>query len=276
MIFELFNPSFLMCLGIMLLIISGLVVYFESKMRDQTHKITTMFSIVSSLTDELNDTKIYVNNCFNQKYTNSQTKTVPIRNELINVSDDEGNDDEDEDEEDENENNDENEDEDEDENENDENDDDENDDIEDVEEDEEDEEISINYKKIKLLNIHLNNSNEINHTNDLNNLEDLVNSKELYELDELDEDELDKNEIISKSINNENDTHIPQSFDLKTVYLNENDTFISTSTLHESNTNDLDYKKLSVQKLREIVTQKALVEDCSKMKKHTLLNLLEM
>ena len=37
----------------------------------------------------------------------------------------------------------------------------------------------------------------------------------------------------------------------------------------------LDYKKLSVQKLKSIVGEKGLVADCSKMKKNDLVKLLE-
>ena len=38
----------------------------------------------------------------------------------------------------------------------------------------------------------------------------------------------------------------------------------------------LDYKKLSLNKLRSIVTEKGLVTDASKLKKHELLKLLEV
>ena len=43
---DLFNPSFFMFLGILILVIALLVVYFESKMREQNHKIASMLSLV--------------------------------------------------------------------------------------------------------------------------------------------------------------------------------------------------------------------------------------
>jgi hypothetical protein len=39
---DLFSPTFLMFLGILVLIVALMVVYFESKMRDQNHKIASM------------------------------------------------------------------------------------------------------------------------------------------------------------------------------------------------------------------------------------------
>jgi cell division protein FtsL len=48
---DLFNPTFLMFLGILVLVVALLVVYFESKMRDQNHKIASMLSLVSTLAE---------------------------------------------------------------------------------------------------------------------------------------------------------------------------------------------------------------------------------
>ena len=54
---DLFNPTFLIFLGILILVVAILIVYFESKMREQNHKIQTMFSIVSTLAEEMNSIK---------------------------------------------------------------------------------------------------------------------------------------------------------------------------------------------------------------------------
>ena len=54
---DLFNPSFLMFLGILVLVVAMLVVYFESKMREQNHKINAMMSLVSTLAEEVNAVK---------------------------------------------------------------------------------------------------------------------------------------------------------------------------------------------------------------------------
>ena len=55
---DIFNPSFFMFLGIVVLVAALLVVYFESKMREQNHKISSMFSLVTAITDELNSVKM--------------------------------------------------------------------------------------------------------------------------------------------------------------------------------------------------------------------------
>lgn len=54
---DLFNPTFLMFLGILVLVVSLLVVYFESKMRDQNHKMSAMLSLVSTLAEDMNGMK---------------------------------------------------------------------------------------------------------------------------------------------------------------------------------------------------------------------------
>ena len=55
---DIFNPSFFMFLGIVVLVAALLIVYFESKMREQNHKISSMFSLVTAITDELNSVKM--------------------------------------------------------------------------------------------------------------------------------------------------------------------------------------------------------------------------
>lgn len=57
---DLFNPSFLMFLGILVLVVAGIVVYFESKFREQNHKFSSMLSLISSLAEELNTTKMVI------------------------------------------------------------------------------------------------------------------------------------------------------------------------------------------------------------------------
>jgi hypothetical protein len=95
---DLLNPSFLIILGIMVLVISLLVVYFESKNREQTHKITSMFSLVSSLAEEVNNLKYVLSQTHLQsggEYIHQQENLGEIeqnnfqnRNVLISVSDD--------------------------------------------------------------------------------------------------------------------------------------------------------------------------------------------
>ncbi len=54
---DLFNPTFLMFLGILVLVVAMVVVYFESKMREQNHKINSMLSLVSTLAEDVGGLK---------------------------------------------------------------------------------------------------------------------------------------------------------------------------------------------------------------------------
>ena len=58
---DLFNPTFFMFLGILVLIVAVLVIYFETKMRDQNHKIASMLSLVSTLAEDMNGVKMGLN-----------------------------------------------------------------------------------------------------------------------------------------------------------------------------------------------------------------------
>jgi len=69
------NPSFLLCLGIIILVGGLLYIQTESKAREQNHKISSMLSLVSSLADEVNSIK--------------HVLQVRSSNRLIDVSDDE-------------------------------------------------------------------------------------------------------------------------------------------------------------------------------------------
>jgi hypothetical protein len=112
---DLFTPTFFMCLGVIVLIIAFVVIYFENKMREQNHKIASMLGIVSTLAEDMNGFKNRVNHFviggggpgggtaamsltpFQQEYNlgNVVIEQMENRNGLIDVSDD---DDEDEDE----------------------------------------------------------------------------------------------------------------------------------------------------------------------------------
>ena len=99
---DLFNPSFLIFLGVLLLAICLIVVYFESKMREQNHKISSMLSLVSSLAEELHGVKFGLTQLSmrggDPSYTAYQTKHLEenknnvLGKKLIDVSDDEAED----------------------------------------------------------------------------------------------------------------------------------------------------------------------------------------
>jgi len=111
---DLFTPTFFICLGVIILIIAFVVIYFENKMREQNHKIASMLSIVSTLAEDMNGFKNRVNHFviggagsgtaamtltpFQQEHNlgNVVIQQMENRNGLIDVSDDDADNDEDE------------------------------------------------------------------------------------------------------------------------------------------------------------------------------------
>jgi hypothetical protein len=251
---DLFSPTFLIYLGILVLVISLLVVYFESKLRDQNHKISSMLSLVSTLADDLNSVKFGLNHLALNLNNTSQPleesiKTFNIKenNELISVSDD----DDDEYDDDYEELEDEDEDEDEDEVS-----------IEEDLEEDDDVEDEINLKENNLEDLIIDDKNNIKilKINILQN-EDLQN-------EDLQKNNLELTEISQDLANKENES---------LVFENNENTFDSTFKINlEENSiiDNHDYKNLSIQKLRRIVTDKGLSQESSKLKKPELLKLL--
>jgi hypothetical protein len=270
---DIFNFSSLVILGILLLVVCLLVLYFENKMREQNHKIASMLSLVSSLAEEVNGVKFGINhlvmrggvNVDGQNFDNIYAGENNVNNtKLVIVSDDEEDDEEgdevtieeeelesilDEDtsvlEESDN----------------------------DAEEDNEDNEED-NLEDIKVLKLNI--GNQINEI-DLNSVseEDLEEDLE----DDLEEDDLEsigssKSTVVTMEPLNNTPTKSQMqedyaeqleisSFELKTININL-----------DEHIDPIDYKKLSLQKLKSVVVEKGLVSDASKLKKNDLLKLL--
>lgn len=266
---DLFNPTFLMFLGILVLVVALLVVYFESKMREQNHKITSMLSLVSSLAEELNGIKFGLNHLsmrggiepahfFTQNHL-AQNENSQLETKLIAVSDDEDEDDDGDYEDDVD---------DSDDDDSADLDDDEDEDKDDDNEDEDDdkdivsryEELDLNESsdvKVLKLNINSNISEEVedfeieDFNDDLSQGESISSKTSVLSLKELtNEENEDKSNIILQS-------------DFKKISINL-----------EEQLDSHDYKKLQLTKLRTIVSEKGLVVDSSKLKKNELLKLL--
>ena len=267
---DLFNPTFFMFLGILVLVAALLVVYFETKIREQNHKVASMLSLVSTLAEETNGIKMGMNHLVMTSFGGSgrffqQSVQKDEEDDQIGKLEEEDEEDEDEDE-----------DEDENKKENklisvsDESDDsetesygseldsvsDSDDDI--IEEllDPNDDDVT-SHNDIKVLKLNITNDLFENNEHTKEDLEDL----EVFE--ELDSQsvELNGDLVLAEEINDEN----LLTTDFKTININLED-----STNNES----LDYKKLSLPKLRSIVTEKGLSADSSKLKKQDLLKLL--
>lgn len=256
---DLFNPTFLMFLGILVLVVALLVVYFESKMRDQNHKIASMLSLVSTLAEDMNGVKMGLNHLAMNRVGGSmmppfqqplEQQNIPFHsnqeNKLIEVSDDESSEDEsDNDEE-----------------------------IGSGSDNESDSESDNDFvNDIKILKINVTNeNNDIDETENLD-LEETVSFGDFEPEDDLSEDELQElsEEYTEEILNLQYDetteeTKFISSSDLKTININ----------LEESQTENFDFKKLSLPKLRSVVIEKGLASnlDANKFKKQELLKLL--
>ena len=242
-----------------MLVVALMVVYFESKMRDQNHKIASMLSLVSTLAEDMNGVKMGLNQLavtrmggsFPQNFEQPLEKSrVPFNQEtkLIEVSDGEDDDDDDDDYDD---------------------DIDEEIDIDEDDDNESDEES--NHDVVKVFKIDMNSQNQYEDSLSGNNLE-LDDLDE--ELDELDDELSEVQSLSSKSSKLSNKLE-------ETVYgetlqepLNISDLKTISINLEDPHPDSLDYKKLSLPKLRSIVSEKGLATDASKLKKNELLKLL--
>jgi hypothetical protein len=250
---DLFNPTFLMFLGILVLVVALMVVYFESKMRDQNHKIASMLSLVSTLAEDMNGVKMGLNQLaatrmggsLPQKFEQPlENPRVPYKQEskLIEVSDGEDDDDEEDD-----------------------------DDIdideeidtdeEDEEEDDDDDDEESNHDVVKVLKMNINNDDDFESLSEDNNLE---LDDELSEVQSLSSKSSKLSDKLEETIHGKTLQEPLNISDLKTISIN----------LEEPHQDSLDYKKLSLPKLRSIVSEKGLVSDASKLKKNELLKLL--
>lgn len=258
---DLFSPTFLMFLGILVFIVALMVVYFESKMRDQNHKIASMLSLVSTLAEDMNGVKMSFNQLgvtrmsgsgaenFQQSLENSRNvfSSNNAENKLIEVSDNDYDVEEEEDVY--------------------EDDDDDSIDDDDIDDDsfDDDDNDDLNNDDIKILKIDINPQNHSSGDNDveLDDMDELYLDEELSETESLKDESkqaLSSEEIPSEEIPSEEKS----SEHLKTIAINLDDESHDFS----------EYKKLPLPKLRVVVSEKGLATDTSKLKKNELLKLL--
>jgi hypothetical protein len=283
---DLFNSTFFIFLGILMLAMAFLVIYFENKMRDQNHKISSMLSLVSTLADDLNGVKMGLNhliikggNSFNESSNIYEENLGKITTQdLIEVSDDEdSNNDSDEDSNDgessdidldineisdtDNESKEEEE--------------------EEEEDDDDDDDSSIEKENIKVLKLNILKEKQDSENNELD-LEETLDldcdfEEPCDELPEMTEEYVGK--VLDLKYENltepqaleesQNTQHILGS-DLKTISINLGED-------EEKGEVNIDYKKLPLQKLRSIVVEKGLASntEVSKLKKPELLKIID-
>jgi len=208
---ELFNPTFFLFLGILLLVLSLFTLYYESKFRDQNHKLSSMLNIVSSLAEEVNNVKFSLNQVAlmgggkNVNYFQPNLAEMNITKKLIEVSDDEQDEEDDNDSENDSDNDEENSENEDSENEDSDNDDEDSDNDENDDDDDSDTEevIDLNnvnvielgqHKDITILKMGKTNEDSLIHLDitmsefqniDENNLEELDDLDDLEQFDDL-------------------------------------------------------------------------------------------
>jgi hypothetical protein len=246
---DILTVPFLISLGITLLLVGVVGFFFAQRLQEQNHKISSMFGLVTTMAEEMNFIRgrlqmmSYQGPMTQQSAQNFENQELAEEN-LIPVSDDE---DDDEDLED----------------------DDEDDDDEDEDEDdEEDMVIELSHDPnggVKVINFaELLQSTEEPEEND-NNSEDLGDLDELDDIEDL-EEENDEDEQ-----NGSDDSELKQLNTSDLEFIKS----IDISNLEESgDKNNIDYKKMSLNKLKEIAVAKGLVTENSKATKNAILKLL--
>jgi hypothetical protein len=274
MMTDLFNPTFFMFLGILILVVALVVVYFESKSREQNHKIASMLSLVSTLAEDMNGVKMGLHHLSVNRVGGNNLPRFPQQaqpsleesnmqlfqnkdDNLIPVSDDESMDDSIGDDSDEG-----------------------SDDDEESEDDSEESDDDNNHTNIKILTLNMPTpSVEGDDFEEIDDMEDLGG---------IDEDITDTNSQSSMgsraspknvlemltSRAAENNTSV-EELDASHINISASDLKTININLDEIHADSVDYKKLPLPKLRSIVTDKGLVDDASKLKKQELLKLLE-
>jgi|APGre2960657423_1045063.scaffolds.fasta_scaffold50654_2 hypothetical protein len=237
---EYLSVPFLISLGITLLLVGIVGMFFTQRLQEQNHKINSMVGLVSTMAEELNYVRAKLMQIGGFPEPQKPNSSFYQEGGLIEVSD--GEDDSDEDDEDES-----------------------SDDEDDSESDDDKEEYEIevseeknNNDNIKVINIH---------DSFPGGSEEPIDC----EIEDIDESESVNSDTESSYSESTNLVEMDSATDLETLN-------ISLSNIDGKKLNVdmsvIDYKKLSLNKLRSIVSEKGLTDDVNKLKKNELLKLL--
>ena len=258
---DILSTSFLFSIAIIIILIGGVFAYVSYRMGEQDHKLNSMIGLVSTMAEESQ----FFRSKLNMLQQKLSTQDLPVvdqvqyasqmmvggQDELINVSDEEGSDDDSDDES-------------------------EDEDLEDEDLDEDLDEDSEEDRGeyIKRLNLTLaidespvkiayeeidEDNNSFKETNNLvfDDVQDLTDFESTLEETDI--------QLLAE------DTKDDDNF-LKNVSITGLDNGILS--LEEIGANKNDYKKMSLNKLREVVVSKGVTSDASKLKKNEILKLL--
>ena len=279
-IFDLFNVSFLFSIGIIIILIGGIFTYVSYRMSEQDHKLTSMVQLVSLLSHDLQTVKMSARAEETHGLSNplkdnniqyaSDIMVDNLNEDVIHVSDGESDSEYEDDEvEDEDEDNVE---------------DDEDDDEDDVEEIDIEDAPKINVLKLTSDNVVIDDSDSDSDIDDLENFEAENLEAEHLEAEHLEAEHLEAENLEAEHLDNleENLGAEPkiENLDIKAENLGElpkeNMSFLKNIDVIDIGEVDSksDYKKMSINKLREVVVSKGLISDASKLKKQDILKLL--
>jgi len=269
---DIFSTSFLFSIAIIIILISGIFAYVSYRISEQDHKLTSMIGLVSTMAEESQFFRSKLN-MLQQKFA---TQDLPMADKiqyaslmmggnkeaLIAVSDDESDNDSDSDHSDSDSD---------DEDENNDDVDDNTDDSDDNNDNDDDEEIiEMNRLNLSFVN---NNSPDDNLLQD-DNLNSII--------EDISTGNFETNPEIKT-------VHLVQPIDLEEAEISLSDepkvmedgmTFLKSVSINDLsdgpdvNTLKSEYKKMSINKLREVVVSKSLISDASKLKKNEILKLL--
>uniref|UniRef100_A0A6C0AZR6 Rho termination factor N-terminal domain-containing protein n=1 Tax=viral metagenome TaxID=1070528 RepID=A0A6C0AZR6_9ZZZZ len=275
---DIFTMPFFFSLGITLLIVGLLGMYFIQKFQEQNHKIASMLGLVSTMAEELNFIRGRLQYGVQQGGTNNPITVVENNASMVNlipVSDGEDDDEDDEDD--------------------DEDDEDDDDDDDDNEDEPENTIIELSNQSVKVINFGevfdsaLENHN-IESLNEEDDVEEDNNNNEDDDNEDADDDEDEEDDNDEEDYNDEDDDDDIDNTNIQLLEMDVLEEFqeeeeqeksldvsqpvvksINIVTLEESM---IDYKKMSLQKLKSIAVSKGLIQESSKATKNAILKLL--
>ena len=282
---DILSTSFLFSIAIIIILIGGVFAYVSYRMGEQDHKLNSMIGLVSTMAEESQ----FFRSKLNMLQQKLSTKDLPVvdqvqyasqmmvggQDELINVSDDEEDDSDDD--------------------ESDESDDLEEEDLEDEEEDLEDEDLEddesddLEDKDLEDDDLEDKDLEEGRgeHIKRLNLTSAIDESPVKISYEEIDEDNnsfKETNNLVFDDIADFEATLEEADIQLLAEDTKDDDNFLKNVSitgldngilsLEEIVSNKNDYKKMSLNKLREVVVSKGVTSDASKLKKNEILKLL--
>jgi len=263
-IFDLFNASFLFSIAITIILLGCIINYFSYKLSEQDHKLTSMVNLVSLLAQDLQFVKTKMHNIQRPVETNleysSQLMGGQTTSELINVSDD----DEDEEYEDV------------------EVDDEEyvDDEVDDEEDDNEDDEEDDDLELTKIITLEISpeEMDDPDPYKEAQNLDfDPVQDLADFEAEMTDLSEPNDIKMLDMMYHTQQNTENQleeTNINLDELKPSEDFKSISITDLGDFDQSKTDYKKMSLNKLREVVVSKGIISDASKLKKNEILKML--